>query len=92
MKGAVHLLEDGKRSDLDEETSSGPVSPVKEGDRASDTRRRQLHAMVEQLRPEDTIKLVRSCAYMHFVCYLVSQVNLSYYLIMSQVKVLTSLC
>ncbi|TKS72396.1 Protein phosphatase [Collichthys lucidus] len=57
VKGAVHLLEDGKRSDLDEETSSGPVSPVKEGDRASDTRRRQLHAMVEQLRPEDTIKL-----------------------------------
>ena len=67
MKGAVHLLEDGEREDLREETSPTPVSPVKEGDRASDIRRRQLHAMVEQLRPEDTIKLVRPRDYMHVV-------------------------
>ncbi|XP_073343080.1 protein phosphatase Slingshot homolog 3 [Pagrus major] len=57
VKGAVHLLEEGEGADLDEETSPTPASPVKEGDRASDTRRKQLHAMVEQLRPEDTIKL-----------------------------------
>lgn len=59
MKGAVHLLEEGEEADLHEESSPTPVSPVKEGDRASDARRKQLHAMVEQLRPEDTIKLVR---------------------------------
>lgn len=57
MKGAVHLLEEGERANLDEEAPTAPVSPTKEGDRASDTRRKQLHAMVEQLRPEDTIKL-----------------------------------
>lgn len=57
MKGAVHLLEDGERADLDEETPPAPASPTKEDDQASDIRRRQLHAMVELLRPEDTIKL-----------------------------------
>uniref|UniRef100_A0A671WY94 protein-serine/threonine phosphatase n=1 Tax=Sparus aurata TaxID=8175 RepID=A0A671WY94_SPAAU len=57
VKGAVHLLEEGEEADLHEESSPTPVSPVKEGDRASDARRKQLHAMVEQLRPEDTIKL-----------------------------------
>lgn len=57
MKGAVHLLEEGERANIDEEAPPAPVSPTKEGDRASDTRRKQLHAMVEQLRPEDTIKL-----------------------------------
>lgn len=58
MKGAVHLLEDGEKERLDEETSLPPPSPGKECDHASDARRRQLHAMVEHLRPEDTIKLV----------------------------------
>nr|XP_046261297.1 protein phosphatase Slingshot homolog 3 [Scatophagus argus]XP_046261298.1 protein phosphatase Slingshot homolog 3 [Scatophagus argus] len=57
VKGAVHLLEDGKQADIDEETSVPPVSPAKEGVGASDMRRRHVHAMVEQLRPEDTIKL-----------------------------------
>ncbi|KAL3044879.1 hypothetical protein OYC64_013201 [Pagothenia borchgrevinki] len=57
VKGAVLLLEEGERVSLDEETSSSPPSPVKEGDRASDKRHKQLHAMVEQLRPEDTMKL-----------------------------------
>ncbi|KAM3612347.1 uncharacterized protein V6R79_007170 [Siganus canaliculatus] len=55
VKGAVHLLEDGKVAEIHEETP--PTSPVKEGSGASDTRRRQLHAIFEQLRPEDTIKL-----------------------------------
>lgn len=67
VKGAVHLLEDGERADLDEECSPPPASPVKEGNGASDTRRRQLRAMVEQLRPEDTIKLVRPCVSEHII-------------------------
>uniref|UniRef100_A0A3Q3VRY2 protein-serine/threonine phosphatase n=1 Tax=Mola mola TaxID=94237 RepID=A0A3Q3VRY2_MOLML len=57
IKGAVHLLEDGKREDHDEESSPSPATPVKEGDGKSDIQRRQLHAMIEQLRPEDSIKL-----------------------------------
>ncbi|XP_035525186.1 protein phosphatase Slingshot homolog 3 isoform X2 [Morone saxatilis] len=57
VKGAVLLLEDGDRADINEETAPAPASLVKEGDRAPDTRSRQLHAMVELLRPEDTIKL-----------------------------------
>lgn len=59
MKGAVLLLEEDEREGLHEETSPTPNSPVKGGDGASDKRHRQLHAMVELLRPEDTIKLVR---------------------------------
>lgn len=56
VKGAVHLLEEGDKEDVEEET---PLScSAKEGDRASEARSRQLHAMVEQLRPEDTMKLV----------------------------------
>lgn len=65
MKGAVHLLEDDKRTDHNEENSASPTSPGKEGDGVPDTRRRQVHAMVELLRPEDTIKLVSSCVCMH---------------------------
>ncbi|XP_029297209.1 protein phosphatase Slingshot homolog 3 [Cottoperca gobio] len=57
VKGAVLLLEEGERVGLDEETSSTPPSPGKESDGASDARHRHLRAMVEQLRPEDTIKL-----------------------------------
>ncbi|KAM7000811.1 protein phosphatase Slingshot homolog 3 [Tautogolabrus adspersus] len=57
VKGAVLQLEEGERGCLHEETSSPPTSPGKEGDGASDKRHRQIHAMVEQLRPEDTIKL-----------------------------------
>ncbi|XP_062281488.1 protein phosphatase Slingshot homolog 3 [Scomber scombrus] len=52
VKGAVLLLEDGKREGLQEE-----ASPIKQGVDASSTRHRQLHAMFELLRPEDTIKL-----------------------------------
>lgn len=59
VKGAVHLLGEGERPDLDEDASPAPASPVKEFNKASDTQHRQLHAMVEQLRPEDTMKLVR---------------------------------
>lgn len=65
MKGAVLLLEDGERGGLEEETSPTPTSPAKEGGGSSDTRHRQLHAMVELLRPEDTIKLVRPRVYTH---------------------------
>ncbi|KAM9376292.1 protein phosphatase Slingshot homolog 3 [Pholidichthys leucotaenia] len=57
VKGAVHLLEDGESGEIPEETCHTPTSPVKQGSRASETQRRHLHAMVEQLRPEDTIKL-----------------------------------
>lgn len=63
MKGAVLLLEEGEREGLHEETSRTPTSPVKESHGAPDTRHRQLHAMVELLRPEDTIKLVRPHVY-----------------------------
>ncbi|XP_047440859.1 protein phosphatase Slingshot homolog 3 [Mugil cephalus] len=57
VKGAALLLEDGDSVGLHEETSQPPTSPVKQDSGASDTRRRHLHAMVEQLRPEDTLKL-----------------------------------
>ncbi|XP_056294877.1 protein phosphatase Slingshot homolog 3 [Pseudoliparis swirei] len=57
VKGAVLLLEEGERVSPDEGTCPTPPSPVKEDGGAPDTRRRHLHAMVEQLRPEDTIKL-----------------------------------
>uniref|UniRef100_A0A3B4WGE4 protein-serine/threonine phosphatase n=1 Tax=Seriola lalandi dorsalis TaxID=1841481 RepID=A0A3B4WGE4_SERLL len=57
VKGAVLLLEDGEGLDLHDETSPTATSPVKQGSGASDTRHRHLHAMIEQLRPEDTIKL-----------------------------------
>ncbi|KAF1384650.1 hypothetical protein PFLUV_G00122400 [Perca fluviatilis] len=52
VKGAALLLEEGKGGGLDE---GAPPSSVKEGGGAP--QHRQLHAMVEQLRPEDTIKL-----------------------------------
>ncbi|XP_044061299.1 protein phosphatase Slingshot homolog 3 [Siniperca chuatsi] len=56
VKGAVVLLEDGETGGLDENDPI-PASPVKESGRASDKQHRQLHAMIELLRPEDTIKL-----------------------------------
>lgn len=59
MKGAVLLLEEGEGLGPDEETSPTVASPEKQGGGASDTRHRHLHAMIEQLRPEDSIKLVR---------------------------------
>lgn len=59
MKGAVLLLEDGEGGGLNLETDPAPTSSIK-GGRSSDRRHRQLHAMVELLRPEDTIKLVRN--------------------------------
>jgi len=66
VKGAVLLLEEGERVSPDEGTCPTPPSPVKEDGGAPDTRRRHLHAMVEQLRPEDTIKLVRPRVYQQF--------------------------
>lgn len=56
VKGAVLLLEDGEGGGLNLETDPAPTSSIK-GGRSSDRRHRQLHAMVELLRPEDTIKL-----------------------------------
>lgn len=54
VKGAVLLIED----EAEDDDSPPPLSsPTKQNDRLSDTRHRQLHAMVELLRPEDTIKL-----------------------------------
>nr|XP_015800386.2 protein phosphatase Slingshot homolog 3 isoform X2 [Nothobranchius furzeri] len=57
VKGAVLLLEDGKTGGDQEETSSTLTSPGKKDIGASGTRHRHLHAMFEQLRPEDSIKL-----------------------------------
>ncbi|XP_034037047.1 protein phosphatase Slingshot homolog 3 isoform X1 [Thalassophryne amazonica] len=55
VKGAVVLLEEGDR--LHDETSSTYNEPPKEGVGSSDVRHKRIHAMVELLRPEDTIKL-----------------------------------
>lgn len=68
VKGAVHLLEEGDKDDAEDETASSPTSPAKESDVASEARRRQLHAMVEQLRPEDTMKLVNSLVFAEWIC------------------------
>lgn len=67
MKGAVHLLEEGNKDDVDDEAASSPTSPAKENDAASEARRRQLHAMVEQLRPEDTMKLVKFLVFAEWI-------------------------
>ncbi|XP_072251899.1 protein phosphatase Slingshot homolog 3 [Leuresthes tenuis] len=52
VKGAALLLEDGESGNLHES-----ASPVKQSGGAPDARHKHLHAMFEQLRPEDTIKL-----------------------------------
>ncbi|KAM9741177.1 protein phosphatase Slingshot homolog 3 [Menidia menidia] len=57
VKGAALLLEDGEMGNRHESASDAETSPVKEGSDAPDSQRRHLHAMFEQLRPEDTIKL-----------------------------------
>lgn len=67
VKGAVHLLEEGDKDDAEDETASSPTSPAKESDAASEARRQQLHAMVEQLRPEDTMKLVNSLVFAEWI-------------------------
>lgn len=59
VKGAVHLLEDAEKAHLDEDVSS-----MEESEKAPDAQSRQLHAMVEQLRPEDTMKLVSVSLYL----------------------------
>uniref|UniRef100_A0A7N9AST9 Slingshot N-terminal domain-containing protein n=1 Tax=Mastacembelus armatus TaxID=205130 RepID=A0A7N9AST9_9TELE len=56
VKGVVLLLEEGEDLGL-HETPHTVTSPVRQGGRASDTQHRQLQAMIELLRPEDTIKL-----------------------------------
>uniref|UniRef100_A0A3Q2Q1A5 protein-serine/threonine phosphatase n=1 Tax=Fundulus heteroclitus TaxID=8078 RepID=A0A3Q2Q1A5_FUNHE len=53
IKGAVLLLDDGDSGPLKDDVTS----PVKKGTGASAIRHRHLHAMLEQLRPEDTIRL-----------------------------------
>ena len=60
VKGAALLLEDGESGNLHEN-----ASPVKQSGGAPDARHKHLHAMFEQLRPEDTIKLVRTRAHTH---------------------------
>ncbi|XP_054890056.1 protein phosphatase Slingshot homolog 3 [Poeciliopsis prolifica] len=57
IKGAVLLLEDDDARGFKDDSSSHDVTPVKKGSGASETRHRHLYAMLEQLRPEDTIKL-----------------------------------
>lgn len=66
VKGAVLQLEEGDREGFHDETS-----PVTEGDGASDTRHRHLRAMVEQLRPEDTVKLVRLYIIYIYICSII---------------------
>ncbi|XP_061755899.1 protein phosphatase Slingshot homolog 3 isoform X2 [Nerophis ophidion] len=68
VKGAVLLLEEAEREDLHEDTP-----PPKQEDGASDTRHRHIHAMVELLRPEDSIKLVTDLYYFTpvFIRYLI---------------------
>lgn len=53
VKGAVLLIEDEAR----DEDSPLPLSSPTKQNGVSDSRHRQIHAMVELLRPEDTIKL-----------------------------------
>lgn len=57
VKGAVLLLEDGKSGSLHQEMSRTPTSPVKQSSGAPDMRHTHLRAMIEHLRPEDTVKL-----------------------------------
>lgn len=57
VKGAVLLLEDGESGSLHQATSHTPTSPVKQSSGAPDMRHRHLRAMIEHLRPEDTVKL-----------------------------------
>ncbi|XP_023814963.1 protein phosphatase Slingshot homolog 3 isoform X1 [Oryzias latipes] len=57
VKGAVLHLEDGERSDPPKGTSPLASPPTKQGNAASVTKNKHIHAMLEQLRPEDTIKL-----------------------------------
>ncbi|KAM9835328.1 protein phosphatase Slingshot homolog 3 isoform X2 [Syngnathus typhle] len=52
VKGAVLLLDEAQRQELQEETP-----PPQKEDCPSDKRHRHIHAMVELLRPEDSIKL-----------------------------------
>lgn len=63
VKGAVLLLEEGDREELHDDKIHDRTAPLTQEDGASDARRKHLHVMVEQLRPEDTIKLVRAGVY-----------------------------
>lgn len=65
VKGAVLLLEEGQGVGLHEQTSPTATSPGKQVGRASDTQHRHIHAMLEQLRPEDNIQLVSPRAPTH---------------------------
>uniref|UniRef100_A0A3Q3JAF0 protein-serine/threonine phosphatase n=1 Tax=Monopterus albus TaxID=43700 RepID=A0A3Q3JAF0_MONAL len=57
VKGAVVLLEEDEGVGHPQETPDTATSPGKKGSKASDTQCRHLHAMIELLRPEDSIKL-----------------------------------
>ncbi|XP_076021110.1 protein phosphatase Slingshot homolog 3 [Genypterus blacodes] len=64
VKGAVLLLEENEREgnheeeeEEEEKTPPEQTEPAEGGARASDTQHRHLHAMLELLRPEDTIQL-----------------------------------
>ncbi|XP_057706032.1 protein phosphatase Slingshot homolog 3 [Corythoichthys intestinalis] len=52
VKGAVLLLEEAQKEEHDEE-----MPPQKQEDSTQDKRHKHIHAMVELLRPEDSIKL-----------------------------------
>ncbi|KAJ3587757.1 hypothetical protein NHX12_011354 [Muraenolepis orangiensis] len=57
VKGVVFLLEDGEREGPNEEHSLKRSPSPKQESGPPDIRHRHLHAMVSQLRPEETIKL-----------------------------------
>lgn len=57
VKGAVLLLEEGDQEELHDDKVHDRAAPLTQEDGAPDAQRKHLHAMVEQLRPEDTIKL-----------------------------------
>ncbi|KAI1888213.1 hypothetical protein AGOR_G00182700 [Albula goreensis] len=57
VKGAVLLLEEGEGEQPADETTPTLYKPPPSGGGPSDVQHRHLHAMVSQLRPEDTLKL-----------------------------------
>ncbi|GAA6070044.1 protein phosphatase Slingshot homolog 3 isoform X4, partial [Tachysurus ichikawai] len=60
VRGAVLLLGDGEREGPHDEATPSQFPNTQVGGGASYTKHSHLHAMISLLRPEDTVKLVRS--------------------------------
>lgn len=54
------FLEDGAREGPHEEATPSQIANAQLLGSASDTKHKHFHAMISLLRPEDTVKLVRS--------------------------------